>query len=55
MKRVVIGMKDGKPYVISKQGKVEVVFRIEKPRSLRKKVRTLIYRVKTAIRRKAAG
>lgn len=49
MKRVVIGMKDGKPYVISCPTKVEVVFRLDKPKTLRRKWRTLLYQVKNRI------
>lgn len=49
MKRVVIGMRDGEPYVISKPAKVDVIIRTEKRRSFRKVVRTLIYRIKTRI------
>ncbi|MFC5528451.1 hypothetical protein [Cohnella yongneupensis] len=55
MKRVVIGMKDGKPYVISKQGKVEVVIRIEKPKTIRKRVRTLLFRIRSVFSSKIAG
>ncbi|WP_186445756.1 hypothetical protein [Paenibacillus cremeus] len=50
MKQVIIGMKDGKPYVISSPKKIEVVFREEKRRSLRKVWRTMVYRVKSALR-----
>jgi hypothetical protein len=47
MKRVVIGMRDGRPYVISKQGKVEVIIKAaEKRRSLRKVMRTVWYHIK---------
>jgi hypothetical protein len=50
MKRVVIGMKDGRPYVIHKQGKVEVIFKQEPPRrSFKKKIRTVLYHTKKAL------
>lgn len=49
MKQVVIGMKDGKPYVMKGCTKVEVIFRLEKRRSFRKVFRTLVYRVKVAL------
>ncbi|WP_308636088.1 hypothetical protein [Paenibacillus silvisoli] len=49
MKRVVIGMKNGHPYVISKQGKVEVIIKQPQRRSLKKIMRTFIYRIKKAV------
>lgn len=52
MKRVVIGMKNGKPYVISCPTKVEVVFREAPRKSIRKLWRTGLYRMRTMIKRK---
>lgn len=46
MKRVVIGVKNGVPYVISQPTKIEVVIRLEKRRSLRKIMRTIWYHIK---------
>lgn len=48
MKRVVIGMKNGEPYVISKPAKIDVIIRKEK-HGLRKIIRTLMYRIKARI------
>jgi hypothetical protein len=49
LKRVVIGVRNGEPYVVSKNGKVEVVFKFERRKPFRKKVRTLMYRIKTIV------
>lgn len=50
MKRVVIGMKNGRPYVIHKQGKVEVIFKqAPQRRSFRKTLRTALYHTKKAL------
>jgi hypothetical protein len=51
MREVIIGMKDGKPYVVSAPKKVTVVFREEKQqrRSFRKVWRTWVYRAKAAM------
>jgi hypothetical protein len=47
MKRVVIGIENGKPYVISKTGKVEVVFKTEKRRTFTKVIKTWAYHIRT--------
>lgn len=47
MKQVVIGMKDGKPYVVSAPKKIEVIFKTEKKPTFKKRWRTLVYRLKT--------
>lgn len=47
MKQVIIGMKDGKPYVVSCPKKVEVIFKEEKKPTFKKRLKTLVYRIKT--------
>lgn len=49
MKRVVIGMRNGKPYVIHAQGKVEVIFKQEPSRNFKKTIRTALYHTKKAL------
>ena len=47
MKRVVIGISDsGQPYVASKSKNVEVVFKKQKKRPLKKKIKTWLYYLK---------
>jgi hypothetical protein len=49
MKRVVIGMKNGKPFVMSCPGKIEVVFKTAPRRSIRKLYRTGLYHIRTLL------
>lgn len=51
MRRVVIGMKNGKPYVIACPSKVEVVFRETPRKSIRKLWRTCVYHMRTLLAR----
>lgn len=45
MKQVVISFDHtGKPYVVAKPKSVEVIFREPKQRSMRKKLKTLLYK-----------
>lgn len=48
MRQVIIGMKDGKPYVINAPKKVEVIFKEEKKkkRSFAKVLRTWSYQLR---------
>jgi hypothetical protein len=46
MKRVVIGMKNGKPFVVSCPTKIEIVFREEKTRTFRRVLRTWSYNIR---------
>jgi hypothetical protein len=49
MKKVVIGIApNGQPYVVHKPRKVEVVFKKEKKKSLKKRFRTWLYHLKQA-------
>lgn len=47
MRQVIIGMKDGKPYVVAAPKKIQVVFKEEKkkPRSFKKILRTWSYKL----------
>lgn len=54
MKQVIIGMKDGKPYVISAPKKIEVIFKAERKRSITKRFRTLVYHLKTKLSKTGA-
>jgi hypothetical protein len=47
VKQVIIGMKNGKPFVVSAPKKIEVIFKEEKRRSVRKIFKTWVYRLKT--------
>ncbi|MDF2534218.1 MAG: hypothetical protein K0R18_375 [Bacillales bacterium] len=47
MKQVVIGMKDGKPYVVAAPKNVEVVFKAEKKATFKKRFKTMVYILKT--------
>lgn len=47
MKQVIIGMKNGKPYVMSAPKSVNVTFKQPKKRSFVKLMKTLWYRIKT--------
>lgn len=51
MRQVIIGMKDGKPYVINAPKKVEVIFKEEKrkKRSFKKILRTWSYQIKNQL------
>lgn len=47
MRKVVIGFdKKGDPYVISASKKIEVVFKKEKKKSIKKRVKTFLYRLR---------
>lgn len=49
-KQVVVGISDnGKPYVISKSRGVDVVFKPRKSPSLKKRIKTALYQVRTII------
>jgi hypothetical protein len=49
MKQVIIGFKDGKPYVMSSPKKIEIIFKTEKKRTIKKVLRTWLYQFKTAL------
>lgn len=52
MKQVVIGMKNGKPYVISAPKKVEVVFKKQKRKSFLKSLKTIKFHFKKMLFKK---
>jgi hypothetical protein len=47
LKQVVIGIKNGKPYVASCPRKIEVIFKVEKKRGFMKIIKTWVYRIRT--------
>ena len=49
MRPVVIEIQDGKPVVVSCPKKVQVIIREPKKRTMKKRWRTAVYRIKTLL------
>lgn len=47
MRPVVIEMRDGKPFVVSCPKKVQVIIREPKKRTMKKRIKTMVYQVKS--------